>query len=775
MSIILTTVEELQEVGGDPAAVANSGFLYTKDALTITELFYRASDGTITQLTPPGGAGTTPWQRTGTTVALDQVGDTEVIPFDLVTGDDVTALGTTTRRWKSAIVGAGALGGFRVFDTSGGANPTSELKTALKFSAAGGAGALDIELARFGAKKFSVGDNAGGSGAIIPLTNVDPDGTLGDSTHSWRELWSRTLFMPDSAPVISLPLAGFGYLYAKNPGTGTVELFYQPSVGAAVQITPLGAASPWLRTGTIIAPDQALDTEVNPFADANTNQTSLGTSAIRWQDVNIAGAFGIWGPLGPVNPRVLLSTNGGGGRGALDFGNGGGTPVDARMRYAGTGLFDFSNPNAVSTSAGLIPRFDGEGGGVIGNATHRWAQFVCSGTYLINSTSGAANPRAQLQLDALKFGDGVLVVDVGIGRAGTTANTLEVSDGGILSGNLQPLVTATGKLGTTGVASSKAWLSVAVTGSYGVYNAAADANPTASLSATAVEFGPAGGPVDVGLKRSITAVNAIDVTNGVAGSGSIQPLVSGSGKIGIAGVPAARAFQSVAATGAFLVHTVASQAFPEATMTTTAAGGSVAMGPTGGAAAPDVEINWKSTGVIALKAGVASGSMVPDLDVQGSLGVNGVGGRIWASLSATSLAAYAAGVDVQPKVEMRSTLPGGEIRMGVGGVALNVPDVYLSRTSAGTLTVDDGAGNGITIVPSVNGTGNVGTAAKRFSLVRAVTITSGDVCFDDQTCQVCGQPFAEGDDLVLRVIRIEPDGDTGRKLTRTVPAHHGCR
>jgi len=695
MSIILTTVEELQEVGGDPAAVANSGFLYTKDALTITELFYRASDGTITQLTPPGGAGTTPWQRTGTTVALDQVGDTEVIPFDLVTGDDVTALGTTTRRWKSAIVGAGALGGFRVFDTSGGANPTSELKTALKFSAAGGAGALDIELARFGAKKFSVGDNAGGSGAIIPLTNVDPDGTLGDSTHSWRELWSRTLFMPDSAPVISLPLAGFGYLYAKNPGTGTVELFYQPSVGAAVQITPLGAASPWLRTGTIIAPDQALDTEVNPFADANTNQTSLGTSAIRWQDVNIAGAFGIWGPLGPVNPRVLLSTNGGGGRGALDFGNGGGTPVDARMRYAGTGLFDFSNPNAVSTSAGLIPRFDGEGGGVIGNATHRWAQFVCSGTYLINSTSGAANPRAQLQLDALKFGDGVLVVDVGIGRAGTTANTLEVSDGGILSGNLQPLVTATGKLGTTGVASSKAWLSVAVTGSYGVYNAAADANPTASLSATAVEFGPAGGPVDVKMRRFATA----PLPSFEFGSGGdtphLLPQVWNTGTIG----EQATLFKS-----------------------------------------------WAS----------------------GSFGPAGVG-------------VYATNPSTQPSTQITvDALNNGALLLGPGVAA--APDARMRRVAPidvnTSFVFDDGAGNPADLFPastSANGIGQIGSGTRKWALVRAQTITSGDVCFDDQTCVVCGQPFAEGDDLVLRVIRIEPDGNSGNRLTRTVPAHHGCK
>jgi hypothetical protein len=677
MSIILTTVQELQEVAADPAAVANSGFLYTKDDLTITQLFYRASDGTITQLTPPGGAGTTPWQRTGTIVALDQALDTQVNPFT----DNVTSLGTAALRWASVLVGAGATGGVRVFDTSGGPNPTAELKSALKFSAAGGAGALDIELARFGAKKFSVGDNAGGSGAIIPLTNVSPDGTLGDQTHNWRELWSRTLFMPDSAPVVSLPLAGFGYCYTKSV-LGTVELFYQPSVGAAVQITPLGAASPWQRIVNIVNLTVGTDTQVNPFTDA---ATSLGTNALRWLDANISGAFGIWGGGAPANPRVLLSTQGGGSRGALDMGSGGGTPVDARMRYNSAGLFDFSNPNAVSTSAGLIPRFDGEGGGVIGTVTNRWAQFVCSGTYLISGPA-AANPFAQLQLDALKFGDGVLVVDVGIGRAGTTASTLEVSNGALLSGNIQPLVTATGTLGTTGVASSKAWLSVAVTGNYGVYATAADANPTARLNATSVAFGPGGAvPVDVALVRSITAVNALDLSNGAAGTGSIQPLV----------------------------------------------------------------------------------------DTQGLLGIPGVGGKIFASMSATSHAAYAAGTDTQPKVEIRTAAAGGEVRLGAGVAA--PPDVYLSRTGAGTLTADDGAGNGITIVPSVDGTGNVGTGGLRFSLVRAVTITSGDVCFDDQQCQVCGQPFEEGDDLVLRVIRIEPDGNTGRKLTRTVPAHHGCK
>ena len=64
MSITITTVERIGEVAADPAAVANSGFVYTKDVAGITQLFYEADDGTVSQLTPTSGS--TPWQRTGT-------------------------------------------------------------------------------------------------------------------------------------------------------------------------------------------------------------------------------------------------------------------------------------------------------------------------------------------------------------------------------------------------------------------------------------------------------------------------------------------------------------------------------------------------------------------------------------------------------------------------------------------------------------------------------------------------------------------------------------
>ena len=41
---------------GDPAAAANQGKLYSKEASGVTQLFYRADDGTVYQLTPSSGS-----------------------------------------------------------------------------------------------------------------------------------------------------------------------------------------------------------------------------------------------------------------------------------------------------------------------------------------------------------------------------------------------------------------------------------------------------------------------------------------------------------------------------------------------------------------------------------------------------------------------------------------------------------------------------------------------------------------------------------------------
>jgi hypothetical protein len=47
----------MTERAGDPTAVANTGFIYTKDLAGVTELYYRDSAGNVRQLTPPAGGG----------------------------------------------------------------------------------------------------------------------------------------------------------------------------------------------------------------------------------------------------------------------------------------------------------------------------------------------------------------------------------------------------------------------------------------------------------------------------------------------------------------------------------------------------------------------------------------------------------------------------------------------------------------------------------------------------------------------------------------------
>lgn len=51
-SVDVTPPVALIERGADPGATANQGKLYTKDDAGVTELFFQASDGTVTQLTP---------------------------------------------------------------------------------------------------------------------------------------------------------------------------------------------------------------------------------------------------------------------------------------------------------------------------------------------------------------------------------------------------------------------------------------------------------------------------------------------------------------------------------------------------------------------------------------------------------------------------------------------------------------------------------------------------------------------------------------------------
>jgi len=75
-----------------------------------------------------------------------------------------------------------------------------------------------------------------------------------------------------------------------------------------------------------------------------------------------------------------------------------------------------------------------------------------------------------------------------------------------------------------------------------------------------------------------------------------------------------------------------------------------------------------------------------------------------------------------------------------------------------------------TLRPETDAYSYVGTETYRFNLVRAVTITSGDLGFEEDRCMVCGKPFKLGDSIVLKVRKIDKE----HRQILTVPVHAEC-
>jgi hypothetical protein len=79
----------------------------------------------------------------------------------------------------------------------------------------------------------------------------------------------------------------------------------------------------------------------------------------------------------------------------------------------------------------------------------------------------------------------------------------------------------------------------------------------------------------------------------------------------------------------------------------------------------------------------------------------------------------------------------------------------------------------LTFLPTTDNTGSIGSNANRFKLVRAVTITSGDLGFDDDECPICHKAIEEHDAVILTAkARVFPT--EGKSYIPTVPAHLSC-
>jgi len=71
------------------------------------------------------------------------------------------------------------------------------------------------------------------------------------------------------------------------------------------------------------------------------------------------------------------------------------------------------------------------------------------------------------------------------------------------------------------------------------------------------------------------------------------------------------------------------------------------------------------------------------------------------------------------------------------------------------------------VLPSGDNSFNLGTSSLRWANAYIVNLYTGDLCFEEKTCEVCGKPFKEGDVVVLKVKKVDD-------YTRTVPVHMKC-
>lgn len=324
---------------------------------------------------------------------------------------------------------------------------------------------------------------------------------------------------------------------------------------------------------------------------------------------------------------------------------------------------------------------------------------------------------------------------------------------------------------------SRRWLGV-ITTSNGLSTFAlpGDAERDSFFGGSGLGWGPGGATApDAGMQR--TAASRIAVSNPDSGaSGGLFPIADGDATA-ILGDTANR-WRAVSVSASYRVY---GNGIANTTAQLGGAGGNRLDLGDGVTPANNAGLRWFSQNTISINdGGAASGNVVPEVDATGTIGQNT---QRWESHNTVGGATVATGFrawdgGAVPTAQLSGdSAGGGYLKLGDNATT----DVRLQRTAATQLMISDAAGAvGIDVVPPATfgapppGTGRLGTAANKWAELNAFTVITGDVVFTDPGCPVCGQEFAEGDDLVMRVIKTSRAADGG-PLTRTVPCHHGCK
>jgi|GEM_PF-1839975 phage minor structural protein, N-terminal region len=106
------------------------------------------------------------------------------------------------------------------------------------------------------------------------------------------------------------------------------------------------------------------------------------------------------------------------------------------------------------------------------------------------------------------------------------------------------------------------------------------------------------------------------------------------------------------------------------------------------------------------------------------------------------------------------------VDIGGGGASLELGDIY----DTGSVGIGFEGQIKTDIMPNTTNTYKIGNSTRKWSLVRATTITSGDLAFEEESCAICGERFVDGDIVVLLVKTV--DEMLG---TLTIPVHDRCK
>jgi hypothetical protein len=256
--------EEILERLADPlpAILATKGRLYTKSVLGVTQLFYRASDGTVDQLTPSTGT-PSPWNNTTTAGFITE----NVVTENVLIG---TLVATLARKLVILTTNAGVDQGIRVESAAAGDNVLDFLKTGdafVRLSITGttiaigdGTGAPDVALSRILAP--------------LAMLNVNVATRFGGDVSRHEAAWfiQTTRTLPGAGDDVTVKGADAAVIVAGSAFAGA-----QASVvaGDAAGLTSgaAGGANANVKAGNAISPGPGA---INAVGGNVTIQTGLG-------------------------------------------------------------------------------------------------------------------------------------------------------------------------------------------------------------------------------------------------------------------------------------------------------------------------------------------------------------------------------------------------------------------------------------------------------------------------------------------------------------------